>query len=325
MAVTIKKTDSMSQIQTKLDKRGSIIFQAGTYKITKQLVISKGTVLDLNGAVLQRKASIQSVFLNKVAKSNTGYSADGNIIIKNGTIEGMGGYSYDNLMTFFHSHDIEISNMVFKDTLCHAIEFNGCSDVTVRNCRFLGRNLKSTDDAFRELIQLDHSGAGAFFLSGSTKSSPCYDKTPCANVTITDCYFGKSEYRDYPYACIGNHTQMYQGIQHSNIKIIGNEFRCKHSPLLQPCLSFISMRDVIVRDNKFDCDKIARIYSKPESWKTNGTKVNPYTRDGVCTNITITDNVTNCSYDDAFKQFASTNKKHTGIVKKPNTFNAKMM
>ena len=114
--------DSMSKIQSKLNNKGIVKFTPGTYKITKQLIIPQDTTVDLNGATLQRKGNLQSIFLNKVSSKATRYSGDGNITIKNGTLEGMGGYSYDNLLTFFHSHDIIIENVTFKDTLCHALE-----------------------------------------------------------------------------------------------------------------------------------------------------------------------------------------------------------
>lgn len=320
----IKKTDSMTQIQTKLKNKGLIKFEKGIYKITRQLILDKDTTVDLNGSTLKRCASIQSIFLNRVSKGNTGYSAAGNITIKNGIVEGMGGYSYDNLITMFHAKNIYFGQVTFKDALCHAIELNACSDVTITNCNFLGCNLQKTDYAYREQIQIDHAGAGSFFLSSSSKTSACYDKTPCANITISNCFFGKSEYRDYPYACIGNHTQMYQGVQHSNINIINNEFHCKHSSLEQPCLSIISMRDVTIQYNRFDCDKVARIYSKTESYKTNGSKVSYYEGDGVCNNVFIANNMISCSQDSAFKQSSKTGKKHKNITKTSNTYNVKM-
>ena len=114
-SVIVKPSDSMSTIQSKLNKYKDLQFQLGTYKITKQLIISEGTTINLNGATLQRRASIQSIFLNKVTKSTTKYNGAGNIIIQNGTIEGYGGYSYDNLITFFHARSIKIIGVIFKD------------------------------------------------------------------------------------------------------------------------------------------------------------------------------------------------------------------
>ena len=78
----IKLTDTMKEIQSKLNSSKDIKFAKGTYKITKQLVINSDSIIDLNGAVLQRKASIQSIFINKVTKKTTKYNGDGNIIIK---------------------------------------------------------------------------------------------------------------------------------------------------------------------------------------------------------------------------------------------------
>lgn len=148
----IKKTDSMSKIQSKLNNKGIIQFTPGTYKITKQLIIPQDTTVDLNGAILQRKGNLQSIFLNKVTTKTTKYSGAGNITIKNGILEGMGGYSYDNLLTFFHSHDVVIEDVTFKDTLCHALEINSSQGVHVHNCKFLGYNLKDIESAYKEMI-----------------------------------------------------------------------------------------------------------------------------------------------------------------------------
>lgn len=325
MAVTIiKPSDSMSVIQSKLNKGGNIQFQKGTYKITKQLIIRPNSTIDLNGSTLQRKASIQSVFLNEVSKSTTKYNGGGNITFRGGIIEGMGGYSYDNLVTFFHSKSITITGVTFRDILCHALEFNACSNVKVANCAFEGYNSEGPDYAFREVIQIDHASAGGFFLNGSTKNSACYDGTVCNNIIIENNLFTKSQYRDYPYACIGEHTQLYGGAQHNGITITNNEFHCKRSDLMQPCLSIIEMKNVTVQSNKFDADRVARIYSKAESYKTNGSKVTCKVGDGVCDTVKIVDNTASCSADDAFLQYYKSGKKHTNITKKRNTFNVEL-
>ena len=166
--ITIKLTDSMSTIQKKLNKGGDIIWQNGVYDITKQLIIKSNSVINLNGARLRRCANIQSIFLNKCKTSTTKYSGDGNIRIATGTFEGMGKYSPDNLVTFFHSHDVIINNCTFLDTRCHAVEVNSSKNVTIENCNFLGCN---TEEAFREIIQIDTAYAGGFWKDGSSKKS----------------------------------------------------------------------------------------------------------------------------------------------------------
>lgn len=325
MAITIVyKTDSMTKIQEKLNKGGEIKFSSGTYKITKQLILSPNSTLDLTNVILQRKASIQSIFINKVSKSTTAYNGAGNIKIFNGVFEGMGGYSYDNLLTFFHSHDISIENCEFKDILCHGIEINSSKNVIIHNCRFLGYNLQSKDTSFRECIQLDHAGYSGLVISGSSSSSKCYDGTCCNNIEISYCKFSKSSYRDYPYACIGEHSQLRGNYKHSKINIHHNEFYCKKNPeLKQACLSFTSMNDVTVKDNMFDCYRVARIYSKASSYKLNGTSVSAGDGDGICNNITITGNtIQGCKNNsEAFQQYNKSGSiNHTKITKKKNTF-----
>ena len=319
-STTIKKTDDILQIQEKLGLGGTIKFQKGTYKIKRQLIIPKGTTINLNGATLQRCGSIQSIFINRVNRDSVGYKAAGDIIISNGTFEGMGGYSFDNLLTFFHANNIQLINVTFKDTLCHAVELNACSNVVINKCKFLGYNLEDVDHTYRESIQIDWAGVPSFYLSDSTFESPCYDGTHCYNISIHDCLFTKSEYRDYPYACIGTHTQQYKGKQHEKIRIFNNEFHCKHSKTAQACLSFIGMSDVLVENNKFDCDKVARIYSKTESYTANSlNKVSYAIRDGWCNGIVIKNNLISCKESSAFTEKNKTKKAHK-VTKKDNKF-----
>lgn len=314
----------MSTIQSKLNNSKDIQFETGTYRITKQLIIKEGTTIDLNGATLQRKASIQSIFLNKVSSSTTRYSGAGNITIINGTFEGMGGYSYDNLLTFFHSHNILIRNCTFKDILCHAIEFNSSSMCKVENCKFLGYNLKDKSNAYKECIQIDHAGYSGFVLSGSSRSSKCYDGTCCTNIEIFECIFDKSNYRDYPYVCIGEHSQLQGSKKHNNIKIFNNIFKCKKNPdLIQACLSLTNMEYVDIYDNVFDCNRVARIYSKDYSYDTKGNKVAAKDGDGICNNITISNNsIFGCENNKAaFQQYNKSGKtNHKDIFKKNNKF-----
>lgn len=313
----IKLTDSMSAIQTKLNKGRAVTFSPGVYKITKQLTIPEGATIDLNGATLQRKASIQSIFLNKVTKNTVGYNGAGNIIVQNGTFEGMGGYSYDNLLTFFHSHDVTIRNCTFKDILCHAIELNSSCFCRISDCQFLGYNLRSASDAYKECIQLDHAGYSGFVLSGSTSKSKCYDGTCCQHIVISNNLFTKSVYRDYPYVCIGEHSQLRGTYKHKDIEIRGNEFHCKQNPeLKQACISIISMEDVTVTDNVFDCSRVARIYSKPYSYKLNGTQVDSKSGDGICSNVVIKGNkISGCTKKNAFQIYnKSGNIDHKNII-----------
>lgn len=324
MATIINKNDSMTKIQEKLNKGGDITFTNATYKITKQLVISANSKINLNGSILQRKGNLQSIFINKVTKNTTKYNGAGNITITNGTFEGMGGYSYDNLLTFFHSHDINIENCTFKDILCHGIEINSSQNVTIYKCKFLGYNLQNKENAFRECIQLDHAGYSGLVISGSSSSSKCYDGTCCDNIEVCHCIFSKSAYRDYPYACIGEHSQLRGNYKHDHIRIHHNEFYCKKNPeLKQACLSFTSMNNVTVTSNIFDCYKVARIYSKATSYKLNGTSVTAGDGDGICSNISITDNtISGCKNNtEAFQQYnKSGTTNHSKITKKKNTF-----
>ena len=320
---TINLRDSMSTIQSKLNSSREIKFTTGVYNITKQLILPANAKINLNGATLRRKANIQSIFINKVSNNSTRYSGAGNITIKNGTLEGMGGYSYDNLLTFFHSHDVVIQDVTFKDTLCHALEINSSQGIHVQHCYFLGYNLKDIESAYKEMIQIDYAGYSGFVLAGSTSKSKCYDGTCCENIRVNDCYFSKSNYRDYPYACIGEHSQLSGNHKHKNIIIHNNVFNCKlNSELIQACLSFTAMENVEVCNNVFYCNRVARIYSKNYSYLPSGEKVEAKLGDGICNGIHIHDNsIHECTAKTAFQIYNKSGKaNHKDIVKENNSF-----
>ena len=279
-------TDSMDKIQKKLNKGGSICFQQGTYKITKQLILKEGSYITLNGSTLKRCGNIQSIFLNECSAKTTAYKGAGKITLINGTLEGMGSYSADNLLTFFHSHDIHIECMTFLDYLCHAIEINSTKNVQIVNCKFLGCNAR---ELWQEAIQIDTAYAKGFFKSGSTVKSKCYDGTICEGVTIVGCEFDRSNYRTFPSACIGTHTQITNGKRHKAIKILQNRFKCDRQGY---CLSLIGMEDVEINSNYFErCGHVARIYNKYESYTLQGDKVKPKESDGICKDISFIDNI----------------------------------
>lgn len=289
----IYTNDSMAVIQQKLNKGGTITWQKGTYDIKKQLILKAKSVINLNGARLRRCANIQSIFLNDCKTSTKAYNGDGDITITNGTFEGMGKYSPDNLVTFFHSHHIAILNCTFLDTRCHAIEINSSCDVVILGCKFLGYN---TEEPHKEMIQMDAAYIGGFWKEGSSRKSKCYDGTMCKNITIEECVFDKSSSRDYPKACIGTHTQIVGGRMHRNIAIQNNTFTCIGN---QSCLSLIGMTDVVIHRNTFNqYGRVARIYNKDFSYNLLGEKVAPKETDGRCTNICFDNNLCTGSLGD---------------------------
>lgn len=276
----------MKQIQAKLNKGGTIYFLKGNYIITKQLVIPEGTELNLGEATLKRCGNIQSIFINKCNSTTTKYKGAGKIKITGGTFEGMASYSIDNLLTFFHSHDIDLEYVTFQDTLCHSVELNSCKNVRIYSCNFLGSNTK---EDYKEMIQIDQAGVHSFVLNGTKPTDKCYDNTCCQNVVIEGCMFSKSEYRDLPKTCIGNHTQIYGGgSMHKNIQILCNTFLCKGK---EATLSLIGMKNVLIEGNIFSGGgRLCRIYSKDCSYDAQGNKKEPKKNDGQCNKIKIRDN-----------------------------------
>ncbi len=188
---------------------------SGNYYIGKSetaaaLKIRPNTVIDLNYATLTRSGKMGNVFQCSDERGQTsdgsGYSLSGNITIKNGVIDGIGGdpTSSANVMNFGHASGITLYNITVKNGKGgHLVEFTGCQNVTVKNCTFDGFLNSNLTDAV-EALQLDICASkqtggqewNGVYCGADTSGA---DNTPCRNVTIEGCNF-----YNFPSA-IGNH------------------------------------------------------------------------------------------------------------------------
>ena len=126
-------------------------------------------------------------------------------------------------LIFGNAKNISIENVIFKDIKNnHIIQLTGCTNATVKNCMFAGFVCGS---AFtREVVQVEPSTPGA---TGTAATAPITfgegEFFLPENVTITECYFGKSDEAGPPLMAIGHHSQV-GGANVTNFKITNNLF-----------------------------------------------------------------------------------------------------
>lgn len=218
--ITVKSTQTISQIQEAINKYDVITFQKGTYKITKTITIPSNKTLLLDGAVLRRYFS-KPVFMTSANEKTKGYNGACNIKVIGGTIEGMNdcGYGASDMVLLFHTKNVSFIGVTFLDnTGSHAIDIGGCKDTNILGCKFLG--CKSVGKDFREAVQIDYAYAGGipYYAEGSA----CFDDTHCEGVNIIGCVFDKSPTYKPQYVAIGTHAQTNSGNYHKDIVIKGN-------------------------------------------------------------------------------------------------------
>ncbi len=157
----------------------------GEYCLYQSLNLYSNTVLDLSGSVITRAEGCGSMIRFGLSKDVVyGYDGYQNVTIKNGTFDArhIGGSS---LVRFAHASEVEISDVVFKNTtdVNHLLTFAACKNVSIRSCQF--RDMKITQSLSKfncEAVQIDILKEGYF-------TYPAYDGTPTKNVSITGCTF----------------------------------------------------------------------------------------------------------------------------------------
>lgn len=186
----------------------------GEYCLYQSLNLYSNTVLDLSGSVITRAEGCGSMIRFGTSKDVVyGYEGYENVTIRNGTFDArhIGGSS---LVRFAHASDVEISDVVFKNTtdVNHLLTFAACENVRIRDCQF--RDMKITQSLSKfncEAVQIDILKEGYF-------TYPAYDGTPTKNVSVTGCIF-----ENVPRG-LGTHSAM-AGYYFDNMVFKNNTFK----------------------------------------------------------------------------------------------------
>ncbi len=222
--------DATKEIQAALDaaakagtkkKQALVKVPAGTYYISKTLVIGSNTYLKLDKKTYIKKSKnakdpILHMLHAKQGKKGK-YADNARITVEGGVWDAeyilYNSKTSGSVFMFAHTNKLKILNVTMCNSYgTHLLELGGVKDCTVKNCEFYG--FKASDDKTqKEAIQLDVCHDSTLLTYGEP-----FDDTPCQKITITGCNI-----HDYSRG-IGSHI-MVEGIYHKNIKITGNTFK----------------------------------------------------------------------------------------------------
>lgn len=245
--------DITTSLQACLDlcknkKGGTILVPAGEYLLSTSLRIHANTTLILDkGATITATSNCPTMLINGVPNQSYGaYQAPGNITIVGGTwISNSPEYSESNRNIFglAKACDITIRDANFYNVKSsHALDISGCKNVLVDNCNFKGyKNVEDGSRDYAEAIQLaEHTQAGF-------NNFPSYDRTPCENVVVQNCYFGASDYYEAWAVGVGGHSSVHNK-NCKDIKIINNTF----DGLTKSGIRIFKWKDVSISNNTFN-------------------------------------------------------------------------
>ena len=159
----------------------------------------------------------------------------------------IGGAIDNNLTTrstllFGCAKNVKVENVIFKDIKGnHTIQITGSTDTVINNCMFAGY---LCGDVFtREIIQVEPSTPGA---SGGPITFGAGEYNLPENITVSNCYFGKSDEAGAPLIAIGHHSQV-GGANVTGFKITDNVF----DECLYAAIRYSNIVDVEITGNTF--------------------------------------------------------------------------
>lgn len=199
-------TDSTEALKNAFATRDAFIyFPEGNYIISDSIKINSNTYVYGYRAVIQNSSS-NNMFINNSDGTIGGYSANNNITIDGLRFVGLN--MVQTIIAFSHAINIKILNCEFysnspnhDEQNWHLVEINSCKYVDINKCTFGGTSTFKT-----EMLQLDVATEHDVFPWFGP-----YDKTPCSNINITNCFFYHPEKYGFETletkdAAIGNHN-----------------------------------------------------------------------------------------------------------------------
>jgi len=265
--LVVYPTTPHDKIQEYLQKQKCTIKFKGVFEPTKILYLHSYTTLDLSEAIIIRRHP-KYVFFTYCNSNTTKYNGEHDIKIIGGKIIGNGHKGVSNIISLAHAKNIAIKGLTIENNVgSHAIEINGCDNVTIEDCVF-DKNIVAKGGEFRECIQIDFANYQALTYS-SNKNAKCYDDTHCSNIII------KNNICKGFNIFAGTHTQTASKNKHKNIQIIGNE--CVGIGAVEgygSCIKIMNMENVMIENNTIS--KFARgieICSSNRFYQTNGNTI----------------------------------------------------
>lgn len=241
--------------QVNKHKNGAmVVVPDGEYRITSHITIYSNTTLNASpNAVIKRDHDGYLLMNGERETDYYGYDGQGNIQILGGIWDHNGGkHGQAICISIGHGDNIQIKNITVLDVPgSHAIEINSSRNVTVSDSRFLGFSDPNDNRGFSEAIQLDLArGSSVFPPFGA------YDMTACKKITITNCYFGKSEKMGSWGRAIGSHSSTI-GRWHEEVTITNNVF----DDMSHQAVRTYSWESVIIANNTFlNCGGAVGVY-----------------------------------------------------------------
>lgn len=210
-------TDYTSNIQAAIASGAkTVLFPAGTYIVTSDLLMnSNQTLLGYGAKLLRKHTNVTRMIINESDGSVGGYDADSNMSVIGFSLDG-NSINYPTaleagitLIGFGHARNILIKDCDLTNTLVfHCIEVNGCKNVLMDNL-----NCHDYVTPGREAIQIDLMGSSTLWGAFGP-----YDSTACENVTIQNCKFINGDHGFGSHSQINNHP-------HRNVTVKNCTFR----------------------------------------------------------------------------------------------------
>lgn len=252
------KVDDTSAFQAALDSASpgeTVYVYPGRYNVSL-LVMREGVTLKMYTEMTDAKAGYTEE-IRKAVNAHEYAILSGTRILNNENgdrgAEGcsnfsiIGGVIDTNLVVrstliFGCAKNVRVENVIFKDMKGdHSIQFTGSTDSVVENCMFAGY---LCGDAFtREVIQLEPSTPGA---TGGPLTFADGEYYCPKNITINNCYFGKSDEAGAPLMAIGHHGQVGDP-NVTGLKITNNLF----DEVLYAAIRYDNLVDVEITGNTF--------------------------------------------------------------------------
>ncbi len=206
---------------------GTIIFPRGTYPVgnaERPRLRDNLTIIGRDATLL--KAGPNGALFVALSRGRTGYGSGARNVRISG-LRFLGSYPNNRLVCPFalhHASNVLIEDCVFEQVQGsrHCVDLNGCEDIVIRNCRWLGYyNNEGAAYLGAECIQVDYSYNGALSYNDSAGS---HDGLMSRRITVQDCEFRPITVNGVDYPCpnpFGSHG-LKEGARFSDLRFVGN-------------------------------------------------------------------------------------------------------